>query len=360
MNDNGKNLAVDLKIPFSTILTILSTLLIIHMLENLAPMMMPLFIGGLLAVALTPLITWMEAHRVPRWLAILLMTVGLIVLMITIFGALIPRMMDEFTAFIENLPQLRIDLLKAIDPQSPLRPVIEQNLTKQALLPTNYNFSHFYGVGTAALGGLSELFLILIFAIYLVVDGERVVKWSTAFFSISRRAKIRLTFHEVSEIIFAYASGQLITSLLSFVFCFIVLSALSVPGALLLAVLAGIFDVLPVLGFVLAVFPAMLFAFKVSSITPLYVFLLYILYHALENYLIAPMVYGNRLRISGFTVLVATLAAGFLAGIEGAISILPVVASYPVIEKIWLKPFLGETVVDEHHRMGNEPEELKV
>ena len=82
--------------------------------------------------------------------------------------------------------------------------------------------------------------------------------------------------------------------------------------------------------------------------------------HALENYLIAPMVYGNRLRISGFTVLVATLAAGFLAGIEGAISILPVVASYPVIEKIWLRPFLGETVVDEHHRMGNEPEELKV
>ena len=360
MNDNGKNLAVDLKIPFSTILTILFTLLIVHMLENLAPMMMPLFIGGLLAVALTPLITWMEAHRVPRWLAILLMTAGLIALMITIFGALIPRMMDEFTAFMENLPQLRIDLLKAIDPQSPLRPVIEQNLTKQALLPTNYNFSHFYGVGTAALGGLSELFLILIFAIYLVADGERVIKWSTAFFSLSRRAKIRLTFHEVSEIIFAYASGQFITSLLSFVFCFIVLSALSVPGALLLAVLAGIFDVLPVLGFVLAVFPAMLFAFKVSSITPLYVFLLYILYHALENYLIAPMVYGNRLRISGFTVLVATLAAGFLAGIEGAISILPVVASYPVIEKIWLKPFLGETVVDEHHRMGNEPEELKV
>lgn len=341
-------------------MTILFTLLIVHVLETLAPLMMPLFIGGLLAVALTPVITWMEGHRVPRWLAVLVMTLGLIVLMFTIFGALIPRLMDEFSAFMENLPQLRTDLLKAIDPQSPLRPVIEQNLTRQALLPTNYNFSHFYGVGTAALGGLSELFLILVFAIYLVVDGDRVVQWLTAFVSTSRQGKIRLTFKEVSDIIFAYASGQLITSLLSFVYCFIALSALGVSGALLLAVLAAIFDVLPVLGFVLSVFPAMLFAFKVSSITPLYVFLLYIGYHALENYLIAPMVYGNRLRISGFTVLLATLAAGFLAGIEGAISILPVVASYPVIEKIWLKPFLGADVVDEHHRIEKEPEELKV
>ena len=70
------------------------------------------------------------------------------------------------------------------------------------------------------------------------------------------------------------------------------------------------------------------------------------------------MVYGNRLRLSGFTVLLATLSAGFLAGIEGAISILPVVASYPVIEKIWLRPFLGKNVIDEHHRMDDK--ELKV
>ncbi len=360
MDTEKTNLSLDVKLPVSTIIKILITLLLVHTLETLAPMMMPLFIGGLIAVALTPVITWMENHKVPRWLALMIMTLGLILIIITIFGALIPQMMDEFTAFMDHLPQLRTDLLNSVDPHSPLRPLIEQNMTRQALLPTNYNFSHFYGVGTAALGGLSELFLILVFAVYLVADGERVIKWSTAFFSLTRRAKIRLTFHEVSDIIFAYASGQFITSLLSFVFSFVVLSALKVPGALLLAVLAGIFDVLPVLGFVLAVFPAMLFAFRVSSITPLYVFLLYIAYHALENYLIAPMVYGNRLRISGITVLLATLAAGFLAGIEGAISILPVVASYPVIEKIWLKPFLGETVVDEHRRMEKESDALKV
>ena len=360
MVTENKNLSLDLKIPISTILTILLTLLAVHTLETLTPLMMPLFIGGLLAVSITPVVNWLEHQRVPRWLAIFLITLGLISLTITIFGALLPRLMEELSNFLENLPQMQAELLKSVDSNSPLRPLIEQNLTRKALLPSSYNFSHFYGAGSLALGGLSELFLILVFSIYLVADGERVIKWSTAFFSLTRRAKIRLTFTEISDIVSAYAAGQLITSFLSFVFCFIALSSLNVPGALLLAVLAAIFDVLPVLGFVLSVFPAMLFAFRVSNITPVYVLILYIAYHALENYLIAPLVYSQRLRISGFTVLIATLAAGFLAGIEGAISILPVVASYPVIEKIWLKPFLGETVVDEHRRMEHDSEESKV
>jgi hypothetical protein len=42
------------------------------------------------------------------------------------------------------------------------------------------------------------------------------------------------------------------------------------------------------------------------------------------------------------------LAAGFLAGIEGAISILPIVASYPVIEKIWLRRYVGQEAIEEH------------
>ena len=321
---------------------------------------MPLFISSLLAVGLYPLVHWMESHRLPRWLAILILTLGLSVIMITIFVSLIPRMLDEFSTFLDNLPQLRTNILSYLAPNNPLRPLLEKNLDRKVLLPDNYNFSHIYTAGSLAWGSLSELFLILIFTVYLVMDGERVIKWSTAFFSLTRRAKIRLTFREVSEIIFSYVSGQFITSLFSFIFSFSVLTVLNVPGALLLAVLAALFDVLPFLGFILAVLPAMLFAFRVSHLTPLYVLLCYLAYHAIEVYLIVPLVYGHRLRLSGFTVLIATLTAGFLAGIEGAISILPVVASYPVIEKIWLRPYLGKNVLDEHHRMENPDKELKI
>lgn len=357
--DDPNKKIVSLHLPFSTIAAILATLLFVQILKDISPLLMPLFIGILLAVALHPLLNKMEAVHIPRWLSILIITIGLSTFLIGLVAALIPRMLDEFTAFLQNLPQMRQDLLSHVSPSSPLRSIIEHNLTRKAILPSNNDLGQFTEVGTKAFGGLTELLLVLVISIYLVIDGPRVLRWLEAFFSPEKQIKIRQTCREISEIVFAYASGQFITSVLSFLFTFTALSALEVPGALFLAVLAGIFDVLPVLGFFLAVFPAMLFALRVSTETSLYVLLLYLLYHALENYLIAPLVYGNRLRLSGFTVLMATLAAGFLAGIEGAISILPIVASYPVIEKIWLRRYVGQEAIEEHKALDPKEKAVK-
>ncbi|MGZ3694553.1 MAG: AI-2E family transporter, partial [Bdellovibrionota bacterium] len=191
----------------------------------------------------------------------------------------------------------------------------------------------------------------LIFAIYLVADGKSLIAWLSAFFNPGIQRKISVTSNEVSQVVFAYVLGQAITSLLSFFYVLIVLTVLKVPAALLLSVLAGLFDVLPVLGFFMAVVPAMLFALKVSAPTALIVFGCYLAYHAIENYFIVPAVYGNRLRISTFVVLLSLLAAGILAGIEGAIAALPIVASYPIVEKIWLRRYVGEDTLKEHARI---------
>ena len=72
----------------------------------------------------------------------------------------------------------------------------------------------------------------------------------------------------------------------------------------------------------------------------------YVFYHCIENYVIVPFVYGNRMRVSSFVVFFTLIAAGIIGGIEGAIIVLPIVASYPIVEQIWLKPFLRrETLV---------------
>ena len=84
---------------------------------------------------------------------------------------------------------------------------------------------------------------------------------------------------------------------------------------------------------------------------PIYVLLLYLVYHGLENYLIVPFVYGNRMRLSSFVVLMSLLAAGLIGGIEGAIVVLPVVASFPIVERIWLRPVLSSETVDMHARI---------
>lgn len=148
--------------------------------------------------------------------------------------------------------------------------------------------------------------------------------------------------------------GQVITSVLCAAYAFGVLIALHVPSAALLAVLAGIFDVLPLIGFFLFAIPAVAMAFTVSPTTAALVAGLYAAYHLIENYFIVPKVYGDRLRISNLTVLIACLAGGLVGGVVGVILVLPMVASYPILERIWLQPYLERGTVQKHARLTAE------
>ena len=114
------------------------------------------------------------------------------------------------------------------------------------------------------------------------------------------------------------------------------------------AVAAGLLDFVPVLGFPLSSLPAILLAATVSGKTALIVAILYAAYHAAENYLIAPYVYGDRLRLSNVVIVLAFAVGAELGGVVGAVVALPIAAAYPAIERIWLRDKLGDEVVDEH------------
>jgi len=70
--------------------------------------------------------------------------------------------------------------------------------------------------------------------------------------------------------------------------------------------------------------------------------------------LIVPKVYGDRLRLSTLTVLVSCMAAGLVGGVIGAIVILPLVASYPIVERIWLRRHLEVDTVAKHSQIDAE------
>lgn len=339
---------VAVTIPFSTVATVLATMAGLKMAGYILPLFMPLVLGVLLAVWLSPIVAWLEAKGLSRWRAVLLITVGMILVLGGITVAVLPKLVQEGSDFFTHLPQLKEQFLGLLPENSSLRGLAGHFLSHQTLALKNLDSGSILYAGHAALGGVGEFLLVLIFAIYLVADGPQIFAWVCAFFTLDTQAKLRATADQISEVIFAYVLGQLVTSVLSFLYVLAALTLLKVPAALLLAVLAGIFDILPVLGFFLAVGPAMLFALKVSLPTALIVFGLYVLYHAIENYVIVPAVYGNRLRISTFVVLISLLAAGLLAGVEGAIAALPIVASYPIIEKIWLRKYVGEKTVRRH------------
>jgi predicted PurR-regulated permease PerM len=148
--------------------------------------------------------------------------------------------------------------------------------------------------------------------------------------------------------VFAYVGGQLVTSALTTVVTFGILAGFEVPGAVPLALLAGIADVIPIIGVVISTAPAVLMALTVSPILAVGVLLLYVLYHAVEAYVLVPRIYGRRLQLSTLAVLLALIVGGSLQGIVGAFLILPLVAAYPIIERIWLHDYLSSEVIHDH------------
>jgi predicted PurR-regulated permease PerM len=202
--------------------------------------------------------------------------------------------------------------------------------------------------GKIAVGVVALTFFLYVLTMYLLLDGKRVYAWVLAYVPRRFRKRMADTVPEVSDVVFAYVGGQIVTSAITTVVTFGILVGFGVPGAVPLALLAGLADVVPIIGVVISTAPAVLMALTVSPLAGLGVLFLYVLYHVVETYVLVPRIYGRRLQLSTLAVLLALIVGGTLQGIVGAVLILPLVAAYPIIERIWLHDYLSSEVIHDH------------
>jgi predicted PurR-regulated permease PerM len=336
------------EITFGSLLKVLVLILIVAFVVVLFRMIMLIFMGMLLSGALSPIVKKLKAKGVPRLVSVSLIAILMAGLVAAFAVYVIPEIFSQVTDLIQRFPELKDKILQFIPTDGPFRPMARKLMANSKYIGSEEMLSHALLVSNEAMKGLAEFFLVLVFCIYLLLDQGRALRWFRDFFKASIREKIDRTTDETSEIVIGYVTAQIVTSVLAGVYTFAAMSLLNVPLALTLGFLAAIFDVLPVLGFFLAVVPAVFLAITVSPQTVLFTLGAYIFYHAIENYLIVPMIYGNRMKISSLVVLLSLLAAGTLGGVLPMIIILPIVAAYPAVEKIWLKPYLGDRVVQKH------------
>jgi predicted PurR-regulated permease PerM len=339
---------LEIHIPLSTFLKVFAALLSGYAIYKLWPLLLLVFLALFLAVTLHAFVEWLDDKGLKHCLSLLVVIGGLLGMLGLGMALVFPALIAQATAFSQNLPKLREDVLLMLPEGGGIRQSIEHIMESAHWSEATTWLGHFLTAGGFALGGISEMAMVLVISLYLLIDGKKTYEWFLAFFSPLKRAKLRLTSNEISTVIFGYVAGQVVTSALVVIFAFTVLSLLHVPGALMMSILAGVLDILPVFGFIVSTVPAFLLALSVSPRTAVIVLSLYLLFHALENYLIIPKVYGKNLRVSTLTVLLGLLAGTLLAGIPGAIAALPIIASYAAVERIWLKPFLRDGVSEKH------------
>jgi predicted PurR-regulated permease PerM len=346
---------VAIELPWRTIAKVLATIALVWVWLKTSELFLLVLLAVLLAVTLDPLVRRLERRGLPRWGASTVVAFALL----SVVGAIVyfaattlpgqghmvaTRMIEAERDLAQRVPEV---VREAVGAGSP------GEMVQSYLGPAMLRLTQ------AVVGSLVVVALAFILTLYLLIEGETTYRWLLAFVPARRRAKVAETAVESQRVIFGYVAGNVATSIFATIFVLVALSLLKVPAALLLALVAGIADFVPVLGFIASAVPAVVLALSVSPTVAVIVLLLYVGYHTLENYLIAPWVYGDRLRLSNVAVVLAFAVGAAIAGVIGALIALPIAAAYPAIERIWLREQVGEQTVREHREIEESDEVTK-
>ena len=331
------------EVRWATLFKLFAAIALVWLWITLYQLVLIVLVAVLLAVTLAPVVAWVERRGLPRWGASTL--TGLVLL--AIVGGFLYLTWASLSAQASMLG----DRLQEFEQTTVTRlPEAVQNAfgDKQGGGIETYIAPMALRFVRALSSAVIVFALAFILTIYLLIEGKQTYRWLLAFVPQRDRGRTQDTLVEAQRVVFGYVAGNVATSVFATVFVLVVLLVLGVPAALLLALVAGVCDFIPVVGFIASVIPAVVLALTVSSKTAVIVMICYVAYHAVENYLIAPRVYGDRLRLSNVVVVLAFVVGAELAGVVGALIALPLAAAYPAVERIWLKDKLAGQTVREH------------
>lgn len=332
---------LELRIPFGTLIKVALFALLVVIVIKLWPVILMVIVSVLIAVLLHPVVVWLQRHHVRRGFAIGIVAIAMFALLAAFLLWIVPLMFTQLAEFVKQLPALAARFGKSLPQLTAPNSAQMRQIAMRGLVGARY-----------AVSGLTVVVLILVISLYLLNEGARVVEWLIAFASPANREKWRQTADDVRPIVFAYMRGQAITCCLCGSVALITCLALHIPAAAVLAVLAFLADLVPVVGTIVMTIPAVSLALLSAPWKAIVVLAVYIAYHLTESYWIIPRVYGHEMRLSTLTVLLAVTVGGVLQGAAGAVLILPIVAAYPVVERIWLAHRLQRDTLARHRRIG--------
>jgi predicted PurR-regulated permease PerM len=342
---------LEITVSWSALFKIIIAAALVCLFVAIIPLLKLLVFAFIVSVTLWPLVALLQRWGASKRIGVITSAIVLAGLLGLFVIILIPEINAQGTALITKLPTFKRDLLQQIPETGLLHRATSQILGDASFSDPAPLLKQFSSWGGVALEGIASFLLSLVIAIYLLADGERIFLWLLAFVAPSQRQNVRTAGRQMMKIVGRYMSGQFIVSTLCGTYVFALLSCFHAPAAVVLAVWAALCDVFPFVGFFGWSIPSVAAAFTVSPATALGVAVLALGYHLIEAYFFAPKIYEKQLHLSTLTILVGFMAGMAVAGVVGAIAVLPLIASYSVVEKIWLKPYLEPDTVEKHDRL---------
>lgn len=295
-----------------------------------------LLLSIVIASGIEPGIRYMnKIFRFPRVFAVLLIYIAVISLFVLVFYLLIPPMINELQNFALTFPvslegvldELRVQAYESTHfaPGS-LIPSSEE-LTRGLNRFINEQAFGFFSIGSSIFGGALSLVIVVVLSFYLAVQEDGISNFLKIVTPREHEPYVLDLWTRSQQKIGRWLQGQFILAVLVGVLVYLGLVFLEVKYALILAILAGLFEIIPVFGPIMAAIPSVAIAFVQAPSLGLWVVALYTAVQQVENHLIYPLVVRRAVGVPPLLVIISLLVGGELGGFFGFILAVPIAAA---------------------------------
>lgn len=305
----------------------------------------PFLYASVITYLLAPLVEAMEkkgSHRVSAILILYGILAAVVILLVT---QIVPVFVTELNAFAEKLPTYTQEVQSVVhwfhqnytraELPASIRQVIDETIDRaeQALLAYIRTAA---GMAMSLFTHALSLIIAPILAFYMLRDLKLIKETLAGFLPPSVRTEFFSALHQVDKVLGGFIRGHLLVALIVGVLSFLGLTILGIDFALIIGMVAGLFDIIPYFGPIIGATPAILIALLESPIRAFYVIALFAVIHQLESTIISPKILGERVGLHPLGVILALLVGGDIAGIVGLLLAVPLTASVKVLVMFFL------------------------
>ncbi|MBI5003875.1 AI-2E family transporter [Candidatus Kaiserbacteria bacterium] len=326
-----------ISITTGTVLKTLLLIILVALLFFLRDIVLDVLVAIVISSAIEPPVKTLRRAGIPRVLSIALMYVALLVGFFAIFYFFLPLLFEDIAAFVSAIPSYleAINSSGVLDHYTEIFGISTVPITStagvfesfQSFMSTTFLGQSFSSVG-GIFSGVFSFVIIFVFSFYFAVIETGVDDFLEIIMPKAYKRYALGLWKRVQHKIGLWMQGQILLALIMGVLVFLGLTILGVPNAFLLAVLAAVFEIIPVFGPALAALPAIAIAFTAGGLTlGLLTIALYVIAQQFENHLIYPLVVTRVVGVPPLLVILALIIGAQLAGFLGIILSVPIAAS---------------------------------
>lgn len=321
-----------------------ATWVLIQVMGQIQLVVIPFAIGLIIAALLSPVARFLRARKVPRWLAALLPLLLFVGAITGIIAFFVRGVVRQWSALSESFREGWIEITRVLSGLGiDLSVSGFEDVTEQ--LGTENVASRAYETAYATVELLGGIALVLVFAFFLVRDGDRIGEALLRFFPRARRARARHAAGRGWHTLERYIIGLTIVASVNTILTGIALVALSIPMVVPLLLLTFLLCFVPFVGTILAISAGALIALAERGLEVALIFLaLGLVIELLESNVTQPLVQGRVLHMHPIIVVAVVTAGTVLLGIPGAFLAVPLAAVISAVASALIEQ--GESVPD--------------